>query len=190
MNTAVIAQPVWEPGPPRTAASVALWFFIAVVSVLFGLFFVAYVMRLDGADGFPLALPWQFKLSTGLLVAASLALELGARRGGRPWLAAAGAGSLLFVLVQLWAWQVLLNARVLPASHAAAAFLYLLTGLHGLHVLGGLLGWRLAWRDPDSRWRVALCARYWHFLLLLWVGLYATLSLMTPELVRALCGGR
>lgn len=189
MNTAVLTAS-WQAPPPKAAASVALWFFIAVATMLFGLFFVAYVMRLNGAEGYPLAMPWQFKLSTVLLVGASLALEIGARRGGRAWVLAAGVGSLLFVGVQLWAWQVLLDAKVLPSAHAAAAFLYVLTGLHGLHVLGGLLGWRLAWRDPDARWRVALCARYWHFLLLLWVGLYATLSFMTPDLVRALCGER
>ena len=62
--------------------------------------------------------------------------------------------------------------------------------MHGLHVLGGLGGWCFAWRDPGVRWRIALCARYWHFLLLLWLGLYAMLGLLTPDLVRALCGTR
>ena len=93
-----------------------------------------------------------------------------------------------FVLVQLWAWSALAAARVLPDGNPAASFLYLLTAMHGLHVLGGLAGWRLAWRDAGSSWRIRLCARYWHFLLLLWLGLYATLGLVTPEIAQALCG--
>lgn len=172
------------------AASIALWVFIGVACALFGLFFAAYVMRLESAEGYPLALPWQFWLSTSLLLAGSIALELALRtRGSRPWLLAGGLLALGFVLVQLWAWSALLAERVVPAGNPAASFLYLLTAMHGLHVLGGLGGWWLAWRDPGARWRIALCARFWHFLLLLWVGLFATLGLMTPDLVRAICGG-
>lgn len=183
-----------DPALERSqAASIALWFFIMVACVLFGLFFAAYVMRLQGAEGYPLALPWQFQLSTALLLAGSLALELARRAGsGRSWLLLGGACALVFVLVQLWAWQALLAERVGPAGNPAASFLYLLTAMHGLHVLGGLGGWCFAWRGAQTRagsWRIALCARYWHFLLLLWLGLYATLGLLTPELVRAICGG-
>jgi len=39
-----------------------------------------------------------------------------------------------------------------------------------------------------TAWRIALVARYWHFLLLVWAGLYAALAWLEPELVRALCG--
>ncbi|HEX2009407.1 MAG TPA: bb3-type cytochrome oxidase subunit III [Roseateles sp.] len=175
---------------PR-AAGIALWFFIAVACTLFGLFFAAYVMRLESAEGYPLALPWQFGLSTALLLAGSLALELAWRAPAARWrLLAGGLCGAAFVAVQLWGWSALLDAKVVPAGNPAASFLYLLTAMHGLHVLGGLGGWCFAWRDPGARWRIALCARYWHFLLLLWLGLYALLGLLTPDLVRALCGTR
>lgn len=170
------------------AVSTGLWVLIAVVSVLFLLFFAAYLMRLQGQEGYPLRMPWQFWLSSALLLAGSVALELAGRQA-RPQrlLLAGGLCALGFVLVQLWAWAALLEARVGPAGNPAASFLYLLTGLHGLHVLGGLIGWWRTWRAPAA-WRIALCARYWHFLLLLWAGLFATLGLLTPDLVRALCG--
>ncbi|MDN3921229.1 bb3-type cytochrome oxidase subunit III [Roseateles violae] len=179
------------------AAGTALWIFIAVVSSLFGLFFAAYVMRLSEAEGYPLALPWQFWLSTALLLAGSLALEAAAaaaragRDAGLAW-RLGGACALAFVAVQLWAWSALGAARVLPQGNPAAGFLYVLTALHGLHVLGGVLAWgRLARRGAGSvptAWRIALCARYWHFLLLLWFALFATLGLLTPDVARAICG--
>lgn len=173
------------------ACSIALWFFIGVACSLFGLFFAAYVMRLASAEGYPLALPWQFMLSSALLLAGSAALELGRRHGAaddaRRWLLWGGLAALAFVSTQLWGWQDLAARRVLPVGNPAASFLYLLTALHGLHVLGGLVGWWIARRDPQP-WRIALLARYWHFLLLLWAGLYATLGLLTPDLVRAICG--
>jgi cytochrome c oxidase subunit 3 len=181
-------------GNAEAAASTGLWVFIGVVSSLFGLFFAAYVMRLSEAEGYPLALPWQFWLSTGLLVAGSLALQgaaARARAGGdaRPLWRAGGFCALAFVLVQLWAWSALAAAQVLPQGNPAASFLYVLTGLHALHVLGGAGAWLLVARRPHlSAWRIRLCARYWHFLLALWLILYATLGLLTPDLVRAICG--
>ena len=185
------------------AASTGLWVFIGVCSALFGLFFAAYVMRLSGVEGYPLLMPWQFWLSTAMLVAGSLALERAAglaKRGGNwrgPW-TAGGALALAFVLTQLWAWSALGAAQVLPQGNPAASFLYLLTGMHGLHVLGGLIAWGLVARHlansnqadqaPQALWRIGLCARFWHFLLALWLLLFATLSLLTPDLVRAICG--
>jgi cytochrome c oxidase subunit 3 len=177
------------------ACSIALWFFIGVACSLFGLFFAAYVMRLESAEGYPLALPWQFMLSSALLAAGSAALALGRRAGApqgqRRWLLWGGLAAAGFVLAQLWGWQDLAARRVLPGGNPAASFLYVLTALHGLHVLGGLAGWAVAWRrhgEDGQPWRIALLARYWHFLLLLWAGLYATLGLLTPDLVRAICG--
>jgi cytochrome c oxidase subunit 3 len=65
--------------------------------------------------------------------------------------------------------------------------------MHGLHVLGGLAAWawtvHAAWPDPAAAaWRIALCARYWHFLLAVWGVLFALLGWVTPEVARAICG--
>ncbi len=61
---------------------------------------------------------------------------------------------------------------MLLAGNPAASFFYLLTAMHGLHVIGDLVGWwveaRGVWRQADPAsvaWRITLCARYWHFLL-------------------------
>jgi cytochrome c oxidase subunit 3 len=68
------------------------------------------------------------------------------------------------------------------ASSPADAFFYLITGLHGLHVLGGLWVWARTtakvWRGTEIekvRLSVELCTVYWHFLLIVWVVLFGLL---------------
>ena len=184
------------------AASIGLWVFMGVASALFSLFIAAYVMRMDASDWSVIAMPWQLWLSTALLVAGSAALQQasGAARlahwpQARALLLAGGACALVFLAVQLWAWRALLAIHVGPTGNPAASFFYLLTAMHGLHVAGGLAAWavttRALWRDVEtarSAWRISLCARYWHFLLALWLLLFATLGGLTPELVRLICG--
>jgi cytochrome c oxidase subunit 3 len=194
---------------PGSAAGIALWAFIGVATSLFTLFIWAYVMRMDGTDWSPIAMPRQLWLSTALLVAGSIALQaaaVAARNGRRehawPLLLAGGCLALAFLGMQLWAWQALMAARVMPAGNPAGSFFYLLTALHGLHVLGGLVAWTITARrfrpgaadglaSPDPArfaWRIKLCARYWHFLLALWLVLFAALGWLTPEVVRIICG--
>ena len=81
------------------------------------------------------------------------------------------------------------------AANPANSFFYLVTAIHGLHLLGGLvaLGRTIAklWRGadlPKLRLSVELCALYWHFLLLVWLVL---LGLLTGWTVAFLdfCGG-
>jgi cytochrome c oxidase subunit 3 len=186
------------PLPRAAAVSVALWGFIAVAGTLFALCIAAYVMRLElGGDWADLALPWQLGLSTGLLAAGSVALHAAAmavRHGdtaaARRDLLLGGGCALAFVAAQGWAWQALLALQVRPQGNPAASFFFLLTALHALHVLGGLAVWPLALRGlHGAPWRVALCARYWHFLLLAWLALLATLAGITPQVVRYVCGG-
>jgi cytochrome c oxidase subunit 3 len=172
-------------------------------------------MRMNADDWAPVAMPWQLWLSSALLLAGSVQLQraAGAARAGRAvqaraLLLAGGALAMAFLGVQLWAWSALLDARIGLAGNPAASFFYLLTALHGLHVLGGLVGWSVAmgaaWAAPAAALpaavaataaavtasRIALCARYWHFLFAVWVGLFAALGWLSPEFVRAICGTR
>ena len=192
MNSAVLGAPRRgvEPGAAAVAGT-GLWVFIGVASTLFLLFLSAYVMRMDGSvDWSPIGMPWQLWLSTALLVAGSLLLHRSSRTPdpirARQWLLAGGACAFGFLLVQLWGWQVLQAARVVLVGNPAASFFYVLTTLHGLHVIGGLVGWAVTLRDPRP-WRIALCARYWHFLLAVWVVLFGALGWLTPDVVDFIC---
>jgi len=205
MNTR--ALPLAEAGGDlhhAQAAGTALWLFMGVATTLFSLFIVAYGMRmLDAPDWSPIALPPQLWLSTALLVAGSVLMQRAgtAAVAGRPaalrvLLIGGCAAAAAFVGSQLWSWQALIDQRVMLGANPAASFFYVLTALHGLHVLGGLVAWSVAAQAlsqpaaelPASAWRIRLCARYWHFLLVVWVALFAALALLTPEVVRFICG--
>jgi cytochrome c oxidase subunit 3 len=205
MNT-TLRMPLARGQPDAThALDTGLWVFIGVASTLFALFLTAYVMRMDGSDWSPIALPRQLWLSSLLLVAGSALLQRASTAAGaarwplaRHLLVAGGACALGFIGAQGWAWQALQDARVTLAGNPAASFFYVLTALHGLHVLGGLVAWAATLRtlpvatppaDPErAARRVALCARYWHFLLAVWAVLFVTLGWLTPDVVRFICG--
>jgi len=174
---------------PFPAAKVGLWAFLAVVSSLFALLIGAYLMRMGFADWRSLQLPRLLWLNTGALFAASVALQgaqVAARRreidAVRARLLAGGIFGLAFAAGQLWAWRELTAAGDLVATNPANSFFYLITGLHGLHVFGGLVALGAiadkAWRSfvvDDVRLSVEMCATYWHFLLVMWAILYALL---------------
>ncbi|WP_367847295.1 cytochrome c oxidase subunit 3 [Rhodoferax sp. WC2427] len=205
MNTAVAPSCAgWPPDRRAASTGTGLWVFMGVASALFSLFTLAYAMRMDGGDWSPIAMPWPLWLSTALLVLGSALLQraAAAARGGR-WAAVpgplrvGGACALAFLVVQLWGWQMLQSAQVVLAGNPAASFFYLLTAMHGLHVVGGVVGWGLTVRNagrahgadgPVFAWRITLCARYWHFLLAVWLLLFAMLAWLTPEAVRWICG--
>jgi len=171
-------------------AAIGLWVFIGVASTLFALFLSAYAMRMDRApDWTRLALPWQLWLSTALLVAGSVLLMRAASGGNtaRTLLIGAGACAIAFVACQLWAWQSLAASRVSFTGNPAASFFYVLTALHGLHVAGGVIAWVRMLRAPEAE-RIGLLARYWHFLLVVWLALFAALGWLTPEIVAFICG--
>jgi cytochrome c oxidase subunit 3 len=184
---------------PRPAIQTALWVFLCVATSLFVLFVSAYSMRLGLADWTPLPRPRLLTLNTALLVGASLAMQWAvhaARRGEpadlRRGLATGGLLTVGFLAGQLAVWMQLDDAGWFVSTSAASAFFYLFTAVHGLHVLGGLVAWarawKRAWRDADpSRIRLAvqLCATYWHFLLVVWVALYALL--VSDVLGLAIC---
>ena len=170
-------------------AKVGLFSFIAVVTSLFALFLSAYLMRMKLGDWRPLAEPGVLWLNTAILVLASVAFQLtrgAARRGQRltvkVGLVVGGVCTTLFLLGQLVAWQQLNAGGYFMAGNPANSFFYLLTALHGLHLLGGMWVWgrtsiRLFTGADARRIRlsVELCAVYWHYLLLVWIGLFALL---------------
>lgn len=196
-----LAEKSWEtPSPhlaPETyrppAAKVVLVLYFGVAAMLFGLVASAYLMRM-GMPGMAhgpmvgwesLPEPPLLWVNTGILMLASVAWERARliARGRQPaiWRLAAGLLGLTFLAGQLALWGQLIGAgHVL--SDPAAAFFYLITALHGLHVLGGLWFWAramLAVGDGGhAALRFQLTAIYWHFLLVVWL-LMLVLFVMT-----------
>ena len=174
----------------QPAAKTALWVFLAVATSLFALFVSAYAMRISYLDWTPLPQPQLLTLNSVVLALASVAIQwtvVAARRrdlpGVKAGLLATGLLTLGFVGGQLAVWKQLYDAGYFVANSAATGFFYMLTAVHGLHVLGGLVAWA---RTSARVWQgikadrlvlgVELCAIYWHFLLIVWLVLFAVLA--------------
>jgi cytochrome c oxidase subunit 3 len=171
-------------------AKIGLGVFLAVVGCLFALFTSAYFMRMALSDWQPLPVPRLLWLNTGMLVLSSIALQcasVAVRKRQidtvRLGLAAAGLTALAFLVGQLMAWRDLTADGYFLASNPANSFFYLITGMHGLHIVGGLVAlsrttagaWNGA-RPERLRLSVELCAMYWHFLLFVWLAIFALLA--------------
>ena len=171
------------------AVKVGLGVFLAVATSLFALFISAYLMRKTGPDWTALAVPKVLWLNTGMLILGSVAMQWtrgSAQRGQtddvKTGLMAAGVFSFAFLVGQLFAWQQLDAAGYFLAGNPANAFFYLLTALHGVHLLGGLWVWGKTTAKMARgvkvgaiRLSVELCTVYWHYLLLVWLVLFALL---------------
>ncbi|MGQ0579341.1 MAG: cytochrome c oxidase subunit 3 [Betaproteobacteria bacterium] len=187
------------------AAKIGLWVFLAVVAMLFLLLITAYAGRMAYEIWRPvpqLSLLWA---NTFVLILCSFALQwarISVRRGQmdgmRVGLLAGGALTVVFLLGQIVAWRQLATMDYFEVTNPAIAFFYLITGLHGLHLLGGLVAWgRTAARvwghfDVASvKQSVELCAVYWHFLLVVWLALFGLLFAGNNlDLLLTICGIR
>ena len=171
-------------------ARIGLWVFMAVVTSLFSLFLSAYSMRMHHGVGWcHLTMPRIAWLNTLVLVVASVAMQfasVGVARGRRQFaqvsLIVAGVLSIAFLAGQVAAWRAIGPSLYYVQGSPAIAFFYVLTIVHGLHLLGGLyvLG-RAAHRFAggaelvDLRQSISLCATYWYFLLLVWLAVFGVL---------------
>lgn len=173
----------------RSASRTGLLMFLAVISSMFLLFIISYYTRSRFPDWEMLADPGILWLNTAVLILASVAMQMASNAARRD--AAAGirnsllAGvvlTLIFIAGQLQAWDQLVAGGYYAASNPANAFFYLFTGLHALHLVGGMwflasLGFKL--KQTENRGKVqqsvTLCATYWHYLLLVWLVLFTLL---------------
>lgn len=183
------------------APKVGLWVFLAMVASLFLIFNSAYLMRMNHGGGgleawTPVSEPGVLWLNSIALTLASIAMQLATGcagrsdlRGVRSYYTAGGILTLVFLGGQLLAWQQLSASGAYDGDNPAYAFFILLTAVHGLHLIGGLVvAARTAarvWRGLDDmsieaaakiRQSVQLTTTYWHFLLIVWFGLFALLS--------------
>lgn len=172
--------------------------FLAVVTSFFGLLVAAYAIRMSpqlvqGAvfqDWRPLEEPPILWLNTLLLLLASAGMQVartsvarGLEGRARAGMLAGGVLALAFLAGQLVAWQELRDAGLYAATNPAYAFFFVLTGLHGAHLLGGLVVWSRALArmsrgetvDATVGVTVELCTVYWHYLLVVWLALFGLL---------------
>ena len=148
-------------------------------------------------DWFPVPLPRLLLINTGVLLISSITMELARRQTARKaalaqlasvpgvsvgakegisWLALTVVLGLSFLSGQWMAWRELAASGFYVASSPSSSFVYLLTGMHGVHLLGGVVALLIAGvaavlrRPADSQFiAVDVTSWYWHFMALLWV---------------------
>ena len=179
------------PARPTGPYPVGLAALLVTVGMLFAALTATLLVRRTGADWSRIALPRILYVNTGILALSSVAVETAraAIRRDRSGSASrhlgiAAALGLLFLVGQAVAWQRLRSAGLLLASGPYVAYVYLLSALHGAHVLGGLgaLEWtrrRARQGRYTARRHAGLrhAAAYWHFVGGIWLYLLALLSL-------------
>jgi cytochrome c oxidase subunit 3 len=172
-----------------TANRTGLFLFLAVISSFFLLFIITYYTRSKFPDWEVLTDPRILWVNTAVLVLASVALQIASNAAKqnqtssmRNALIAGGVLTLAFITGQLIAWDQMVAAGYYARNNPANAFFYLFTGLHALHLLGGMwfllrLGFRMKQTGKGEKvlQSVTLCATYWHYLLIVWLVLFTLL---------------
>ncbi len=179
--------------PP--ASSSAIWVAIAAICMSFAAFTSALIVRQGSSNDWRhITLPSVLFLSTLLLLASSVTLEVARRRvaaymGGatadiapsRLWMYLTLGLGLLFVAGQYAAWLQLRSQGLYLATNPNSSFFYVFTAIHAVHVLGGLAGLLRVIRKLGNaslrRSTLDATAIYWHFMGVLWVYLFLLLWL-------------
>ncbi|MBI4042149.1 MAG: heme-copper oxidase subunit III [Deltaproteobacteria bacterium] len=175
-----------------------IWLFLASEVMLFGALFSAYVLLRVGADTWPrgsalLNVPLA-TLNTMLLITSSVTMvmswaSLKVNNFGkyRFYFASTIFLGLAFLVVKSFEYGAKFEHNHFPSTDTFYAIYFTLTGLHGLHVLGGILvntyllsTAKSMWnRDPEHMTNRIECAGlYWHFVDLVWIFLFPVLYLL------------
>jgi cytochrome c oxidase subunit 3 len=184
MDLRALLDPSGEPS--RTG----VWVALAAITMMFVAFTSALFVRegSSSTDWHHLAIPKILFLNSLVLVASSLTLELARRHvaafargltddvaGPLRWLYGTLALGLLFVAGQYQAWLGLRAQGLFLASNPNSSFFYVLTGVHVVHVLGGLGGLLYVINKLDRpvlalrRSTLDSTSYYWHFMAGLWI---------------------
>jgi heme/copper-type cytochrome/quinol oxidase subunit 3 len=184
-----------------------IWLFLASEVMLFGALFSSYVLIRTGMPQWPPVEPGEaYKLSsevlnvplgtfnTAVLITSSITMVLAwasCKMGSLPrfkmWMAATVGLALVFLVVKYFEYADKFHHGHVPAHNNFYGIYFVLTGLHGLHIIGGIVvntylltaGSKL-W-STNREWftnRVENAGLYWHFVDLVWIFLFPSLYLL------------
>ena len=187
-----------RPDTGLTNPKLGIWLFLASEVMLFGSLFSAYALLRTGAASWPdqsatLNVPIA-GANTVLLVLSSVAIvrAVAAARGTsferfrRTMGLSFGLGSL-FLVVKAIEYRMELGNGLLPSTNNFLGLYFTLTGLHALHVIGGLLVNGHLWWTGETMWRTApalfasragAAALYWNFIDVIWLIMFVVLYVL------------
>ncbi|MCS7035885.1 MAG: cytochrome c oxidase subunit 3 [Saprospiraceae bacterium] len=174
----------------------ALWVGIATIIMMFGAFTSAYLVRRAAGNWYEFRLPDVFWLSTMVILLSSLTLHAsyrafmrGIERLYKSLLLTTLALGLIFVVLQYAGWQAMTAMGATFTVNPSSSFIYVISGIHALHVLGGVTALIVALihafalpfkPTPRRRLRFELVVHYWHFVDILWVYLFIFFLVQSP----------
>src|SRR5580704_12799887 len=200
-------EPPVVPAAKGIASQTGVWVAVSAIAMSFAALTSALVVRQgSGSDWQRFVLPRILYLDTVILIASSYTLELSRKRfaaasssravaakptladtaalrsSGLYWLNMTLTLGLLFVVGQFLAWRGLASQGLFLATSPSSSFFYVLTAMHGLHLLGGVLGliyvgYRLRRNRRNAQTSLGTAAVYWHFVDLLWVYLLMVIAI-------------
>jgi cytochrome c oxidase subunit 3 len=190
----------WPPGWSRDDAiqprkyRIGIWVALASILMMFVALTSAYIVRqipqFSGqTDWVFIEMPGVLWLNTGIILASSVTMEM-ARRALRlnqyskfnRWLLATMLLGVAFLVGQLYAWRQLVEQGIYVNNNPHSSFFYVLTSLHGIHLLGGVIALAFVTAGAlrlrigfKKRAVVNVVSTYWHFMDALWIYLFVLL---------------
>jgi cytochrome c oxidase subunit 3 len=172
----------------------AMWLFIASVMMLFGGWTSAYIVKRGEPGWSSFELPMQFWINSAIIILSSISMvfaQYSARRDNLERARLAIGITLILGLAflggQWMGWQRMIELNYYftgMGSNTSSSFIYVLTGFHGLHIVGGLVYLVIIFvsltREKINSKNIApieMCSTYWHFLGVLWLYLFVFLLL-------------
>ncbi len=191
----------WPPGWSRDDAiqprkyRIGIWVACASILMMFVALTSAYIVRqipqLSGGqtDWVFIEMPAVLWVNTGIILISSVTMELARRslrlnqyRKFNRWLVATTLLGVAFLAGQVYAWQQLVDQGIYVNNNPHSSFFYVLTSLHGIHLLGGIIALGFVTAGAlrlrigfKKRATVNVVSTYWHFMDALWVYLFVLL---------------
>lgn len=167
------------------AHKLALWVGIATIIMMFGAFTSAYIVRRAAGNWYEFKLPDIFFFNTIVILISSVTLQLsfrafknGLEQRYKSLLIATFALGIAFVVLQYQGWKALAAIGATFTANPSSSFVYVISGVHAAHVLGGVAALVVAMvyafilpfkPTPRRTLRFELVVQYWHFVDVLWV---------------------
>jgi cytochrome c oxidase subunit 3 len=168
------------------AKKFALWLFIVSICMLFAGLTSAYIVKKSDGRWLQFDMPDMFLYSTLVLVLSSIAMHwtyLKAKdnslKAVKIGITATAAIAVVFFYMQYLSWVELVAQDVFLVVNPSGSFVYIFSGLHLAHLIGGLVFLLVVFLDTmnykvhsKSMLAIEMCTTYWHFLGGLWIYLY------------------